>query len=56
MNEELKCKICGKLASEDAHFYPRKMLCNRHYLQLQRYGEIIHDKELFEKYGVEINE
>lgn len=50
MEEELKCKICGKLASEDTHFYPRKMLCNRHYLQLQRHGEIICNNEVRHKY------
>lgn len=49
-NEELRCKICGKLASEDSHFYPRKMLCNRHYLQMHRYGEILSDNKSRHKY------
>ena len=40
----LQCKICGKLATEDAHFYATKMLCNKHYIQLYRYGEITDDK------------
>ena len=44
--EELKCKVCGKLASEDSHFYSRKMLCNRHYIQMYRYGRIIPDEEI----------
>lgn len=41
MSEELRCKVCGKLASEDSHFYPRMMLCNRHYIQMYRHGETI---------------
>lgn len=49
-NDELKCSVCGKLASEDSHFYPRKMLCNRHYLQMKRHGRIIHDDETRHKY------
>ena len=40
----LRCKICGKLATEDAHFYVTKMLCNKHYIQLYRYGEITDNK------------
>lgn len=40
MEGELKCKICGKIASEDSCFHKKQMLCNRHYLQMQRYGEI----------------
>lgn len=47
---ELRCSVCGKLASEDAHFYPGKMLCNRHYIQMQRHGRIIHDDEVRHKY------
>lgn len=38
---EYRCKICGKLAEEDAHFYKTKMLCNKHYIQMYRYGKII---------------
>ena len=49
-DSELKCSVCGKLASEDSHFYPRKMLCNRHYLQMQRYGKIISEDELRQRY------
>lgn len=37
----LVCKICGKPASEDSHFYPKQKLCNRHYLQLNRHGQIL---------------
>lgn len=43
-NQELKCCICGKLASEDSHFYKTKLLCNKHYTQLHRYGKIIDNK------------
>lgn len=43
---ELKCKVCGKLASEDSHFYSAQLLCNRHYLQLHRHGEFIPEEEL----------
>lgn len=50
MAEELKCKICGKLASEDSHFYKRKMLCNRHYLQMYRHGKIISEEEMHHQY------
>lgn len=39
--QNLKCSICGKLASEDAHFYKTKNLCNRHALQLSTYGKIV---------------
>lgn len=37
----LICKICGKPASEDSHFYPAQQLCNRHYLQMRRHGDIL---------------
>lgn len=37
--EELKCKICGKLAKDDRHFYKSKQLCNRHALQIAHHGE-----------------
>ena len=40
----LRCKICGKVATDDAHFYATKMLCNKHYIQLYRHGEITDDK------------
>ena len=53
MSEELRCKVCGKLASEDSHFYKRKMLCNRHYIQMQRHGTIISDEELRHRYKKE---
>lgn len=49
-NNELRCKVCGKLASEDSHFYPRKMLCNRHYIQMQRHGKILPDDKLRYRY------
>lgn len=50
MDGEMRCKVCGKLASEDSHFYKRKMLCNRHYIQMQRHGTIISEKEIRHKY------
>ena len=37
----LVCKICGKPSSEDSHFYPKQRLCNRHYLQIVRHGDIL---------------
>lgn len=40
-NIELRCSICGKLAKDDSRFYPSKMLCNRHYIQLYRHGKIL---------------
>ena len=42
-NEDLRCSVCGKLASKDSHFYKTKMLCNRHYIQMYRHGEILDD-------------
>lgn len=44
-DENLKCKVCGKLAINDCHFYPAQTLCNRHYLQLYKYGKFL-DNEL----------
>lgn len=38
---ELKCKVCGKLKSEDSSFYVKAQLCNKHYLQLNRYGKFL---------------
>ena len=49
MEEELKCKVCGKLASEDSHFYKTKLLCNRHYIQMYRHGKIISEEEIISK-------
>ena len=46
----MRCKVCGKLASEDSHFYKQKMLCNRHYLQMYRHGKIISENEVHHKY------
>ena len=44
MEEELKCKVCGKLASEDNHFYKGRRLCNRHFLQYRNHGKFLdHD-------------
>lgn len=37
----LVCKVCGKPASKDSHFYPKQRLCNRHYLQIVRHGDIL---------------
>ena len=41
MEEELKCKVCGKLASEDCNFNKKRQLCNAHNLQYLRHGKII---------------
>lgn len=41
----LVCRICGKPASEDSHFYPKQKLCNRHYLQLHKYGKILNSEQ-----------
>lgn len=49
-DNELRCKVCGKLASEDSHFYKRSMLCNRHYIQMYRHGKIIAENELRKRY------
>ena len=48
-NDELRCKVCGKLASEDSHFYKTKLLCNKHYIQMQRHGKIISENEMRNK-------
>ena len=45
MSEELKCKVCGKLAKDDLHFYQSEQLCNRHKLQLIKHGHFL-DNEL----------
>lgn len=50
IDNELRCKVCGKLASEDSHFYKRKMLCNRHYIQMYRYGKVLPDDKLRYRY------
>lgn len=39
--EELKCKVCGKLASEDCNFNKGRQLCNAHNLQFLRHGKIL---------------
>lgn len=42
--EELKCKVCGKLASEDSSFWKKAKLCNRHMLQWRTHGKFLdHD-------------
>ena len=41
---EIKCKICGKLKSQDYHFYTKYELCNRHYLQFRNHGKFLDDK------------
>lgn len=41
---ELRCKVCGKPASLDQHFYKEQMLCNRHYLQLRNHGCFLDNK------------
>lgn len=50
IDNELRCKVCGKLASEDSHFYKKSQLCNRHYLQMKRHGEILSDDTLRKRY------
>lgn len=49
MNEELKCKVCGKLASEDSNFDAKRMICNKHRIQLQRYGKFLDNLPSFKK-------
>lgn len=49
-DDELRCKVCDKLASEDSHFYKKKMLCNRHYLQMYRHGKILSEEEMYHTY------
>ena len=46
-DKNLKCKVCGKLAKDDCHFYPAQALCSRHYTQLYKYGKFL-DRELKE--------
>ena len=46
MNPNIVCKVCGKKAIEDSHFYIKKQLCNKHYIQMYRYGKILTEKEL----------
>lgn len=41
----LKCKVCGRFAKDDCHFYPKMQLCNRHYTQLCRHGYFL-DNEI----------
>lgn len=42
--EELKCKVCGKLADDDCHFNKPRQLCNRHYTQWRIHGHFLDDK------------
>lgn len=44
MGEKLRCKVCGKLAEDDRHFYKKKQLCNRHALQLRNHGKFLDNK------------
>lgn len=46
---ELKCKVCGKAASDDCHFYPKQLLCNRHYLQFHIHGRFLDNKIVYNK-------
>lgn len=41
MCEELKCKVCGKLADDDCNFDKKNLLCNKHRIQLKRYGKFL---------------
>ena len=52
-NELDKCTICGKYAKDDSHFYHKKMLCNRHYIQMYRHGKILSIEELNKKIKLE---
>ena len=38
---DVVCRICGKQASTDVHFYTKQQLCNRHYLQIRRHGDLL---------------
>lgn len=49
MEDKLKCKVCGKLASEDANFDKGQMLCNKHRIQLQRHGKFLDNIPSFKK-------
>ena len=48
--EENKCSICGCLESESPKFYYNsiygKNLCNKHYLQMRKYGHILEKTRL----------
>lgn len=44
MCEELKCKVCGKLASDDIYFNKTRELCNRHLTQWRQHGCFLDDK------------
>lgn len=41
---ELRCRVCGKLASDDPHFNKIRELCNRHYTQLRTHGCFLDNK------------
>jgi len=49
MCEELKCKVCGKLESDDCNFHKKYMLCDKHYLQFKRHGEFLDHLPSFNK-------
>lgn len=36
-----KCSVCGKSSKDDAHFNYKRKLCNRHCLQLTKYGKFL---------------
>ncbi len=49
MNKELKCVVCGKLASDDCNFDAKQMICNKHRIQLQRHGKFLDDLPSYKK-------
>lgn len=48
-NSELRCSVCGKLASEDCAFNKKRMMCNRHNLQMLRHGKILSKEEIYSR-------
>lgn len=39
--EEERCSVCGKLPKDDCKFIYKHHLCNRHYLQIKKYGKFL---------------
>lgn len=40
MENLLRCSVCGCLETETPKFYKQKQLCNKHYIQMYRYGRV----------------
>lgn len=36
---EYKCNVCGKDKDDDASFNIKNMMCNKHMIQVKRYGK-----------------